>query len=233
LSGARALVGVVVGLRAEAACLRVGDRPANTLLRIAGPGPGRAEQAARALLEAGAGGLVSFGCAAALDPELAPGCLLVPARLHGADDEPYTADPAWHARLCAALEGLAPVTGPLAEARAPLTDARLKAAARSGTGACAADMESVGVARVAGGRAVPFVVLRAVADSAADRVPRSALAALRSDGGVSPGALAAGVVRRPRELAELVRLARAFAAARASLKRAAVAAAQVLGGAPG
>jgi hypothetical protein len=71
------------------------------------------------------------------------------------------------------------------------------------TGALAVDLESGGVARAAAAQAVPFVVLRAIADAAASDLPPAALVGLDRQGGIALGAVLASLWREPRQLARL------------------------------
>ncbi|MFO1060602.1 MAG: hypothetical protein U1E53_26975 [Dongiaceae bacterium] len=105
------LPGGIVGLRREArllARLAPGIRVA-----CSGADPGRAARLAERLLAEGAPGLVSFGLAGGLAPELAPGRLLLPASVLLPDGGALAVDPAWHARARAALPAAdaAPIAG--------------------------------------------------------------------------------------------------------------------------
>ncbi len=203
--GSGPVIGVVVGLRAEAAvAARWGAQ--------VGVGGGTAAGAARAAaaLAPEVEALVSFGLAGALDPALGPGTLLVPALVEDAG-ECWRTD----AALCARLGGC---TGHvLRGGGAVLATAAAKAAARAATGADAVDLESAAVARAAAVRGLPFAALRAVCDPADQDLPRAALAAL--DGGGRIGVLRVGlaVLRRPGEVPALLALGRQAAAARRAL----------------
>ena len=79
-------IGVVTGMMFEAAILNRWQAAlgANApMVEVAGVSPATADSKARALLERGAGALVSFGVAGALDPALAAGTLVLPARIIG------------------------------------------------------------------------------------------------------------------------------------------------------
>ena len=91
---------------------------------------------------------------------------------------------------------------------------RSKALAFRQTGAVAADMESSAVAEVACAERVPFLVVRAIVDTAEDAVPEVALSAT----GVGRdrlriGRLLASLARTPGELPALIRLARRYRSA--------------------
>jgi hypothetical protein len=59
-----------------------------------------------------------------------------------------------------------------------------------------------------------------VADGAGEALPRAAAVGLNPDGSPAPGRVLAALLRRPAELPALLSLARASAAAHASLRRA-------------
>ena len=112
----------------------------------------------------------------------------------------------------------------IAAAEAPVADIAKKAALFEDSGAIAVDMESAIVARAARRHNLPFAILRVIADPAGRSLPNAALSAMRADGEVNIGAVLGGLLRNPRELSSLARLAvdarKAFAAlarARAAL----------------
>jgi adenosylhomocysteine nucleosidase len=89
----------------------------------------------------------------------------------------------------------------------PLADVAGKASLFASAGAAAVDMESAIVARAARRHGLPFAILRVIADPARRPLPSSALVAMRSDGEVDFAAVLTALIRRPRELPALMRLA--------------------------
>ena len=59
----------------------------NTLVALSGIGAERAYTAGAVLVSQGATALLSWGCAAALDDRVRPGCLILPERIIGANGE--------------------------------------------------------------------------------------------------------------------------------------------------
>src|SRR5258708_17529550 len=87
--------GAVTGLAAEAEIAREAG-----LVAAAGAGtPEGTERAIRRLIEQGVAGLVSFGIAGGLAPNLASGTLIAPAAVRGTNGEAHWVDVEWHARL--------------------------------------------------------------------------------------------------------------------------------------
>jgi adenosylhomocysteine nucleosidase len=221
-------VGYIVALPDEARSLsrqRAGfdeivRLPDDHLLTISGTGPSHASQAAFRLVERGAAALVSWGCAGALAPDLAPGELLIPERIFGADGTEHAADADWHRHILATLGLTLPVgSGALAESREVVFEPVGKRALFDATGALAVDMESAAVARVAQAHRRPFLAVRAVADSAAMALPAAVRVALNPRGDVRLAKLLSYSLRHPVQFIELARLGRAFGAAMATLRR--------------
>src|SRR5699024_7675936 len=118
-----------------------------TLLRLSGMGGERAARAARALLEAGATSLVSWGVAGGLNPELPGGTLLLPRQIacDGRKDTLPT-DERWRTRLHGRLQPeLAINSDSMLSVAAPIEVAGKKHQL-SRNGYAAVDMESYAIA---------------------------------------------------------------------------------------
>ena len=200
-------LGIVVGLVAEA-------RIAFPLgaVEIGGGLPEGARAAAERLIRAGATGLLSFGLAGGLHPELSAGATVIPARIlhHG---QAYAADPA----LLAWLGG--PNAGSLIATDRPVATAAAKRALHRDSGASAVDLESGELAAVAAAHGVACAALRVICDPAGRDLPATALAALDRRGAIGLLRVAASVLRHPLQLPALLRLAGDAAAAHAMLRR--------------
>ncbi len=199
------MLGIVTGLREEALLAE----PLGLVAVGGGTEPG-AERAAERLVSRGVTALLSFGVAGGLDPALAAGALVVPARVVAADGQ-------WraHPPLVAALGG--PTASAVWAESRPVASAVEKSALLAASGAVAVDIESGAVARVAARAGLKFAVLRAICDPAQRNLPRAALVATREDGGVAAGPLAAALLARPWEIAGLLLLAREMGAAKRAL----------------
>jgi hopanoid-associated phosphorylase len=219
-------LGIVVGLPQEAAILREALGAHMPPVACAGA---TAAGAARAATEvaADAGALLSFGLAGGLDPELRPGDIVVGAGVVAADSTMFATDDALAQHLCAALDSLECrwSAGLVADAGHVLATVAAKQDLASRTRAVIVDMESRAVAAAG----LPFAILRVVVDPAERTIPASVLAALTPNGRLNPLALIGGLLRRPGEIAALRALARDNNAARASLRRAALALRHALG----
>ncbi|MDN7674988.1 phosphorylase [Burkholderia oklahomensis] len=187
----------------------------------------RADRLERALAEAadahGCAGVVSFGTAGGLAPDLAPGVLIVADAVDGPFGVLNT-DSAWSARLVAALAGT-PIAarmrrGTLAAVGAPVVDAREKESLHRRNGALAVDMESHIAGAFAAARGVPFAVCRAIVDPAWRTLPKAATAGLREDGSTAILPILRELAKQPSQLGALLQVAGDARAARSTLVQA-------------
>lgn len=226
--------GVVAALEFEARSLGTGSRRAGqlralgdgSLLRISGVGADNAARAARELIAAGVGALLSWGVAGALDPALACGALLLPAEVlcapAGAAALPlqrFATCRGWRERVAAALQPHAPAaSGALLTSPVPVAAAALKARMFRDTGAVAVDMESAAVAQVAAEHALPFITLRVILDTAAVSLPGSVMRTLEPANAGRTGLWRAwALASAPADWGALLRLAAAYRVARRAL----------------
>jgi adenosylhomocysteine nucleosidase len=204
-------VGIVCALASEARHLRPTD---STLVITTGMGSSAATTGARALVDAGARALVSFGMAGGLDPSLQAGEILLPAEVLTADGRIYRCEARWRERLGATI---AARSGRLLTSAKSVGSVEEKAALFGSTGAVAVDMESAAIAEVAEQQGVPFLAVRVVVDSAADVLPRAVTSAADSEGHLHIWRLIGALALAPNELAPLIRLAQRYRAANRSL----------------
>jgi adenosylhomocysteine nucleosidase len=224
----RALLGIIAALPAEARAAGVRDAPVGEAVRIAddvllircGIGRARATRAAESLMDAGAGALLSWGTAAALDRQLGQGDLVLPREVLSREGRRFGTDSRWRERLCGMLENHGGCrAGTVAEAGSVLESADDKLLLHTLSGALIADMESAAIAEVCQGTGCPLLVVRAVSDRVAMRVPGCALAAVDANGDVKVARCLGSLLLAPGDLPALLRLARGFNAACAALSR--------------
>lgn len=206
---------VVTGMAFEA---RIARAPGVEVVYAA-----RADRLERALTQAlakGAWGVMSFGTAGGLAPELSPGALIVADAIEGPLGRVRT-DSAWKDRMISALHAALPdrriECGTLAAVAAPVVTQAQKDALHGKTGALAVDMESHIAAAQAAARGLPFTVCRAVVDPAWRTLPPAATAGLRDDGTTALWPILRELARAPNQLPAMIRLAFDAKAARASL----------------
>ncbi|PQV45646.1 phosphorylase [Paraburkholderia sp. BL21I4N1] len=181
------------------------------------------QRALSAAVARGCAGIMSFGTAGGLAPDLEPGSIIVADAVEGPLGRLQT-DRAWAERLEAAL-----TAGPLkarlrrglvAAVTAPLVSADDKSVLHRSTGALAVDMESHIAGATAAAQGVPFAVCRAIVDPAWRTLPSAATAGLRDDGSTALGPILRELLRQPSQLAALIQVAVDARAARGALVQA-------------
>lgn len=212
-------IAAITGLAAEARILRrIG------LVAVASGGDAaRTTLLVERLIAEGAEGVLSFGIAGGLDPALAPGTLLLPARVKDESGAVFPVDAAWRARVLGLIRGLAPGEGDLLGAAEAAASAVAKAGLYRRTGCAAVDLESHIAARAAAEAGCPFLVLRAVADPAARDLPPAAAVGLDAAGRPALGPVLRAVAAAPGQIPGLLRVARDTRQALAALTQAAAA----------
>jgi adenosylhomocysteine nucleosidase len=181
------------GLDSRARVVRTGD------------GGIRAERVGREAIAAfRPAAVIGAGVAGGLSEELAPGEILVSVRVLDAAEEAPPPDPALVARALA-LPGLR--AGTLLTVVRPALSAAQKAAlaVRGGDLSCV-DMESAAWARACAGAGVPYVILRAISDTADEDLPRYLALCMDKEGGIRRAAVARGAVLHPSAIPALLRM---------------------------
>ena len=224
--GART-VGLVIAMSAEARAVtgcaqplaqvaKLGER---ACLRVGGIGARAARLSCDALAEAGAGALLSIGCAAGLATDATPGTVILPREIRAVEGQVFRADPGWRQALLEALAGeFSPLSGDIVGVDRIIGSAH-KRILRERTGAIAADMESLTVAQEAGRRGLPMIALRVISDAASDDVPESILRAVDAFGRPRYVALLGALVKVPGDAASAARIRRGFRDACSTISR--------------
>ena len=171
------------------------------------------------LVEAGATALISWGCAAALDPRLNPGDLVLPTQIIGLNGATMETDQAWRTRLAFQLEGQLPVyAGLLAESDRIVATAEEKQAIFAATGSIALDMESGAAARSARMQNLPFLAIRSIIDTAHVTIPPSIERAFDANGMLHVPTMLFHTLLRPSDFYGVIQLGRHFECAMKTLK---------------
>ncbi len=200
----------------------------NLRVYCAGVGAENAKKAAEFLIDKGATQLISWGCAAALQPDLKAGDLVLADHLLDYQHNVMVVNVAWHEHIKKSVQKLLNdhafalpfnlYSGIVLESQQLVSTAEQKATLYSTTQAIATDMESIAVAQVAQHYAVPFVVIRTIADTATMNLPDSVAKAINEKGEVEVTKVLSSLFSQPKELPELIRLGQYFGAARRTLK---------------
>ncbi len=231
-------VGFIVALPQELRTLtriraRLGESirlSVNARAVLCGMGPQAAGMAAGQIAADAIDGLISWGCAGAVDARWLPGTLVIPAHVTAESGDRLSCDASWRSRL---LQKLSPHltigSGDIQEVSRVLSEPGEKRAFAAANQTVAVDMESAAIGRVAESHGLRFLVLRAIADTADARLPSSLIQAMEPAGSVRLSLLLTRLARRPREFRSLIRLYIQFRAARNSLTRTAEIAGDELG----
>ncbi len=222
-------IGVICALRREAQLL-LGSRvdlpqithlESQVMVQVCGMGSRRAQRATHALLEAGCKSLVSFGTAGGLQPGLSAGELVIPQRVIDEEGAQYNVDADWRERLTQTLKGPGILQSKqvLISVEKPLLSSESKYALGQRTGACAVDMESVAIARIAQEKNIPLLVLRAVSDDYRQSLPAELMPAIDPYGELQVWALIKALLLYPQVLGCLPGLYRSTQAAERALTR--------------
>ncbi len=182
-----------------------------------------AAQSARALVDAGAGALVSWGMAGGLDPALVAGTVFLPSEVVATDRTALLTSPQWRERLSEAVRTQGGAALPIVLQGRLLTSPKAigslsdKQTLFQQTGAAAVDMESLAIASIAHTHHLPFIAIRVIVDSAEDALPRAVTAAADSKGHLQVWRLMGALARAPADVAPLIRLAQRYRTANRSL----------------
>jgi hopanoid-associated phosphorylase len=160
--------------------------------------------ALKSAVERGVSGIISFGIAGGLAPELAAGHWVVATAIRTGQQR-FATDRAWTGRLLERLPGA--VHADIVGTDAPVAEPSEKRRLHTQTGAAAVDTESHIAAMIAAAYQVPFVACRTVIDAVDTHLPPAALVGLRPDGTPDVAAVFRSVVRQPRQLPALLRVA--------------------------
>ena len=217
------LLGIVVALPEELPTLtskKIPPSALNSVLVIcSGAGAENARKAAETLVSNGATHLISWGCAAALNPELKSGDLTLADSLLDALHVQITIDSAWHAQVKNSLaKSLSVHTGTLLESLQIVALSSDKKQLHTKTNAIVLDMESVAIAKVAQEKNLPFLAIRAIADPVKMDLPQAVSVAMNKQGKVLISPLLKYLLFHPSELAGLIKLGLHFHAAKKTLK---------------
>lgn len=168
-----------------------------------------------AAIARGASGIISFGIAGGLAPDLVAGNWVVASGVRSGKNVIAT-DRAWAQTLLEILPNAvhAHVLGTDSVIASPLEKFRLY----DETGAAAVDMESHIAAEIAAEHRIPFVACRVIIDAAHRALPPAATLGLRLDGTPDVSAVFRSVWQDPHQLPDLIRVAFDHHTARRALR---------------
>ena len=220
-------VGILVAMAAECrsltprrvpsgGCLALDD---NCVVGLSGAGPVAAKRTTAALADAGAGAIISWGCAAALASELKPGDLVLPTQIVCEDGTPLDTAETWRQELSSILaERMVVYSGLLAERGHIVASEKEKRTIFNTTGAIALDMESAAAARAAKSLDLPFLAVRSIVDPVDVTIPPSIAASFDKNGILNVPKMLARSLLNPIDFLGVIRLGKHFSAAMDTLR---------------
>jgi adenosylhomocysteine nucleosidase len=166
-------------------------------------------------IDRGCSGIISFGIAGGLAADLSAGDWIVASGVV-APHKRYPTDRDWARRLLQALGSA--IHADIAGVDAPVVEPADKRWLRDATSSVAVDMESHIAAAAAEAHGLPFAACRVIIDPAHRALPPAALVNLRPDGTPDIMAVLRSVMREPRQLPGLLRVAADARAAQLALR---------------
>ncbi|QND72168.1 phosphorylase [Tardiphaga robiniae] len=164
-------------------------------------------------------GVISFGVAGGLDPDLKSGAVVVATEVVAGNSRWSASEVLSDELIAGAGVGRQKVfRGGLVGVEKVVTGQAGKAALRSEFGAAAVDMESHIAAEFAAMAGLPFAALRVVSDPAHRALPEIATTAIKPNGDVDLRKVLRGIVRNPLVIRALVSTGRDFNRALRSLR---------------
>jgi hopanoid-associated phosphorylase len=164
-------------------------------------------------------GVVSFGVAGGLDPDLKSGAVVVATEVVAGNSRWSASEALSDELIAGAGVGRQKVfRGGLVGVEKVVTGQAGKAALRSEFGAAAVDMESHIAAEFAAMAGLPFAALRVVSDPAHRALPEIATTAIKPNGDVDLRKVLRGIARNPLVIRALVSTGRDFNRALRSLR---------------
>lgn len=218
-------IGILTGLIMEADLLRTrGQDPSHYSIACANADPVVANRELQQIAAKGVDGFLSFGIAGSLSATAKSGDLLLASRVVLPDGRTVMCDMPWRQAVHEELTQLdvSILDGVIAGSNAAITSAQAKRDLAQSTQALAVDMESHIAADIAEERRRPLLVIRAIADSFDQALPKAAMAASGQTSFLGQlGAVLPALMKSPGELPDLIRLGRQTHRAMAVLKKAA------------
>ncbi len=165
------------------------------------------------------GGVLSFGLAGGLAPDLRSGDIVLASHVFE-QSERHDVHTAWHSSMLSTASKMLRVRhGSIAGHDAVVARSADKAALHARSGALAVDMESHIAALYARKHGLPFAIIRVISDPVTRSLPPLASDALKPDGNIDMPKVLKGIARNPGQVPALIAAGLDSGRAFASLRR--------------
>jgi len=202
------MLGIVTGLELETKLCRKAfettKRQPPLIACAAGTVEG-ASRAAKQLIDKGANRLISFGVCGGLAAGVETGDLILPKTVL-MEGETLSLAGDWHSQLLEQFPHAK--TGALASVKTAVTTPGQKSQLHQSSQAIAVDVESYAVMKVARAHNLKSLIIRAVLDPSHQALPLAALNGVNDKGETQIWPVIKGLMKRPQELPDLIRLGR-------------------------
>jgi hypothetical protein len=165
--------------------------------------------------------IVVAGTAAGINQDYLPGDIVIYSRVINHSGQLLDLTPGLTERLRAALVETQPKLGVGYTSSKAVTTFGEKAALRTRFQADCIDMETAAVVEFANQRAIPIAAVRIIVDPFDQAIPIAAIAGLNQDGSTNARGTIGALIKGPRQIFELLKIARQYSCAMKSLARAA------------
>jgi adenosylhomocysteine nucleosidase len=185
---------------------------------LSGVGQQCANHAAWVFIQNGATKLISWGCAGALSKPLHAGDLMIPTQFIDQYHNTIKYDDSWARYALKKLSGIKNIShGTILESNVIVTAKQEKALLNKKTSADVIDMESTGIASIAHCHGLPFLAIKAVADTATMHLPKAIDVALNRSNQFQISTFLPYLLTHPYDIPKLIALGISFRAAKKSL----------------
>ena len=150
------------------------------------------------------GGVLSFGLAGGLAPDLRSGDIVLASHVFE-QSERHDVHTAWHSSMLSAASKVLSVRhGSITGHDVVIAKSTDKAALHASSGALAVDMESHIAALYAHKHGLPFAIVRVISDPVTRSLPAIASDALKPDGNIDLPKVLGGLMRNPGQLPAMI-----------------------------
>ncbi|MBL0337741.1 MAG: hypothetical protein IPP67_00775 [Rhodospirillaceae bacterium] len=206
-------IAIIVGMGLEAALLK--DFP-QKFVGVAGGNEKKVKSLTQGFIEQQVEGLVSFGFAGGLDPDLDVGTVIVAKSVATLSGQEILTSAKWGNKIGAQLGGFYS-TGTILGSKYPIIDPQQKIDVFHQTNAVAVDMESYAMAEIAHAYQIPFTIIRVILDPAQKKIHPKIAALFQADGKIDSKGIIKILLKEPKLLKEFLDLGRQFYLARRRL----------------